>query len=172
MTNGHDDIDDASFEDFGDDYEPDLDADLDMDVDADLDLDDLDDDSFESEASGGGGGGGKGRDQYSDKMSSVAGAVRANPKRQQARKKARRIISGLLIDADLDTDEGLLQAWHALRDQTDASIAKPYSISAALQENDTVTHPSFGLGFVIAELTTTKVEVLFEVGLKKLVCNK
>jgi len=46
-----------------------------------------------------------------------------------------------------------------------------YKITAVFAIGDLIEHKSFGAGIVNQLLGPTKVEVLFEDGLKKLVCN-
>lgn len=150
---------DESFDDFDEDFDPDMDPD----VDGDLDLDDLSEDNA-------------GESSFKDKDdyfvgASVETAVRANPKRAQARKKAARIVEGILGDSELSKPDGQLKAWERMCEQSDTSVAKPYSLQATLGENDTISHPKFGIGFVLEVLSDTKITVLFREGKKKLVCK-
>jgi hypothetical protein len=146
----------------GGEFEPEDDFESD---DADVDLDGIDsgDDSQEEEPA----------DRYSDV--SVASAVRATPKRQQVRKKSSRFIEELFGEADLSKVEGQLAAWEYIspRMQTaiDEAKIKQWSLDVELHDEDVVTHKTFGTGFVIQLLTPTKAEVLFQDGLKKLVCG-
>ena len=100
--------------------------------------------------------------------SSVEGAVRVNPKRQQARKKAVSLIGGV----DLSGTEGQSKAWTKLSSSIDTSTPIPYSMTSAFKEGDFISHVKFGQGFVVELLSDTKMAVLFEEGLKKLVCKK
>ncbi len=163
MSDERDDMDDASFEEgFEDDFDPSLEADID---DEDLDLDDLDsdeDDDDDEESS-------KERDDYSDRV--VESALKANPKRQQARKKASSVIEGIISQSELSKQEGQRKAWSLLNDKTEDALARPYSMDMELKENDAVAHPKFGVGFVIEIQTPTRVAVLFETGVRKMACN-
>ncbi len=109
------------------------------------------------------------KDKYSE--SAVETAVMANPKRAQARKKADKAIAGIISDADLSKSEGQEEAWSAIQDHLDTEHAKAYTIQVSIEETDTVNHPTFGMGLVLEELSATKVSVLFEDGIRKLVCN-
>ncbi len=151
---------DESFDEFDEDFDPDVD----VDGDDDIDLQDLSDESP----------GKKGKDDYvSD--ASVETALRANPKRAQARAQARRkaasMVEGVLTYAELSKPEGQLKAWEAMNEKTEATVPKKYSLKDAFAQNDTVEHAKFGIGFVLEELSDTKISVLFESGIKKLVCD-
>ena len=95
----------------------------------------------------------------------------ANPKRIQARKKADKLIAGIISDADLEKTDGQGEAWTAIQEHMDVEHAKDYTIHISLEESDTVSHPTFGVGIVLEELSATKSSVLFEGGIRKLVCN-
>jgi hypothetical protein len=158
MTNDMDDDVDDSFEDFDDGFEADIDEDIDID-------DDYEEDYPEEDE----------KEDSEDLLDShFEGAVRANPKRMAMarRRKAASIIEGIISDAELNTADGQQKAWKKLTKKSDISIARPYDIQAELTENDVVDHPRFGVGFVIQLLSPTKVEVLFEEGIKRLICNQ
>ncbi|MEM1348649.1 MAG: hypothetical protein AAGI01_08855 [Myxococcota bacterium] len=153
-------------EEMEDDFEPemeeDLDADLD-DIDEDLDEEEEEEEAYPAPVK-------KKKDDYSD-SEAVEIAVKANPKRMKARKKSQTVIGGIVQAADLEKPDGQLKAFNKMQEQTDLTLAKPYAVHATFEDNDVIEHPSFGVGFVIEQLTDTKVAVLFEEGLKKLVCN-
>ncbi len=144
----------------------DFDAELD---DEELDLDGLEegDDDFDDEEAEPSRS--SGRDKYSD--AAVAEAVQANPKRQQARKRNRRTIEGILDAADMRHERGQNRAFARLQEENDDTVTKPFEMGMELRVNDVLEHPTFGLGFVISEDSTTKVSVLFEDGIRKLVCD-
>lgn len=164
MTNDIDEDVDESFEDFDDGFEPDLDEDLDIE-----DFDDGDDDDEEGFTS-------SPKSNTDDDIldKTYEGAVRANPKRMTAaqRKKAASVIEGIISDSELSNPKGQAKAWAKLQKKSEGAEATPYSIATEFTENDVVDHPRFGLGFVIQLLSPTKVEVLFEEGVKRLVCNQ
>jgi len=149
------------FEEMEDDFEPEMDEDLD---DIDEDIEEEEEEAYTAPAKK------KKKDDYSD-TEVVETAVRANPKRMKARKSSRSVISALAGKADLEKPEGQLKAWTKMKDQTDLTLAKPYAVNAQIEDSDVIEHPNFGIGFVVEQLTDTKVTVLFEEGIKKLVCN-
>ena len=148
-----------NYDEFSEDFDPEADDDL--------ELDDLDDDSFDdvesNEPSP------SGNLDVSEER--VEAAVVANPKRAQARKKSRSIVEGIVSDADLKSDDGQERAWKKLSERTDTSLARPYAVDMEVTENDTISHPNFGVGFVLDIPSPTKVTVLFETGVRKLRCK-
>lgn len=140
--------------DLDDDIEPDLDDDL---------VDDDEDDVISPSK--------RKKDDYSEDL--VETALQANPKRAQARRKAVNLIEGLVNQNELETDDGKLRAWNVLKARAEKSALPPksYAIDAYLVDGDFIEHSIFGEGFVIESLSPTKVNVLFEDGLRKLVCN-
>ena len=154
-------VNEEEIEEGGEDFEPEAGEVEAVDLDLEEDNDDFEEE--EEERSKGD------KDKYSE--SAVESALIANPKRAQARKKADKAIAGIISDADLSKSEGQEEAWAALQDHLDADHPKAYTIQVSLEETDTVSHPTFGLGLVLEELSATKVSVLFEDGIRKLVCN-
>ena len=149
---------DESFDDFEeDDFDPDLDPDMEDD---DLSIDEVEGPSYSGK---------KSKDKYADVA--VESAIVANPKRVQARKKAAKVIGGIISSAELSTEDGQAKAWKKLSQDTDGKLAKDYQVGISLDANDAINHKKFGLGFVVEEVSATKVSVLFEDGLRKLVCK-
>ena len=109
------------------------------------------------------------KDDYSE--DEVEEAVKANPKRQKAHKKVNKVIKGVASEAELARPEGQERAWETLNEEIDLTRAFDYSVGIEIHTNDVLNHPTFGIGFVIGELSQTKVKVLFEDGLRKLVCK-
>jgi hypothetical protein len=103
-----------------------------------------------------------------------ADAAKANPKRETAavRKQNRKIVEGIIDKAYFESEEAIQRVYGELKEGSDMAAAKEYSLGVELTENDVVKHPTFGLGFVLELMSPTKVEVLFEDGVKKLVCNQ
>lgn len=102
-------------------------------------------------------------------------AVKANPKRVSPaqRKKNKKLVEGIIDSTYFESPESAVKAFDKLKEETNLEAAKPYSLDVELNENDTVKHPTFGVGFVLELISPTKVEVLFEDGeLVKLVCNQ
>ncbi len=100
-------------------------------------------------------------------------AVRANPKRLSAaqREKASAIIEGIIDEAELTDPDGQTRAWEKLEDEFGTDHPVDFDITADITANDVVDHPKFGIGFVVEKVNDTKIEVLFEDGLRKLACN-
>lgn len=162
---------DESFDEMDDDFEGDVGDDLDGD-DLDLDIDEDDDfDDNDSPRSGGGGGGSR-KDDDDLVSSGYEKAVVANPKRQEIQRKRARMIEGILDTAELSSEEGAAKAWQALQKQAADAKPRKYDITEDYTENDVIVHPSFGEGYVVEILTSTKMSVLFEGGLRRLAQNK
>lgn len=143
------------------DLDDDLDADLDAEIDNDDELVELEENAPSKRR----------KDDYIETQ--VETALQANPKRVQARRKNNNLIETLINQNELETDDGKLRAWNALKARAEKSALppKPYSIEAYLTDGDVIEHVNFGQGYIIATLSPTKVKVLFEDGLRKLVCN-
>ncbi len=130
----------------------------------------FDDEDFEDGPNGGG------LDSDSDVDLTKEGykdAVKANPKRLSAaqRKKASAVIEGVIDDAELSDPDGQVRAWKKLHQKFGDKHPRAFDISAEIGPNDVIEHPKFGIGFVVEQVKPTKVQVLFEDGLRKLVCN-
>ena len=167
MADGLDDMNDFSNEEFDDDFDPTMEGDLDEDIDID-DIEEDDDDDAPSSSSSSPSPG-RQKDDYGD--SEVETAIHVNPKRQQARRKNVTLIEGLVHRNELDKEEGQRRAWAMLKDKS-AVTSKLYAITEPFELGDYIKHPTFGEGFVIEMPTDTKITVLFEQGIRKLVCNK
>jgi hypothetical protein len=98
-------------------------------------------------------------------------ALKVNPKRAKMLRKRARHIEGVLDSAELQTPEGAAKAWAKLSEDTDTDIHRTYSVADEYSENDVLEHPKFGIGFVVEILSDRKISVLFEDGLRRLVCN-
>lgn len=166
-------------------YDEGMDADVSDDVDVDDDDIEIDDDDIDlGEIDGDGdfddededrparSSGGSSKDDDDLLKSNYEQAVKANPKRAQKHQKRKREIEGVLDTAELGTEEGAAKAWDAL--QKGAGTVKPrkFKVSESYTENDVLEHPKFGTGYVVEILTSTKMSVLFEDGVKKLAQNK
>lgn len=90
----------------------------------------------------------------------------------EAQKQNRAIVSRLIDEADMGTSDGVERLYERLVLEVDRDAAKPYAIDADLQEYDVIEHNTFGLGFVIEELSPKKMDVLFDEGFSTLVCNR
>lgn len=73
----------------------------------------------------------------------------------------------------LDKPEHALKAWEELSSHIDESIEPvPYTIRGVYEKDTRVDHPTFGVGHVVEISGPTKIEVLFQDGLRKLVQNR
>lgn len=80
-------------------------------------------------------------------------------------------VQSVLTPEDRADAQTLHAAWQRLTQVEDTEM-KPYSIKAKFEEADIVRHNKFGVGIVVEMIDTTKVEILFEEGIKRLVCGK
>ena len=67
------------------------------------------------------------------------------------------------------TSENNLQKWQELLAKSSSSDEKGYSPAGAFGLGDYLGHPTFGKGFVVKEMESNKLLVLFEAGEKVLV---
>ena len=75
----------------------------------------------------------------------------------------------MLSAEDKSSPEALEAAWKRV---TDGADVQAYSIRLKLAEGDVIKHTKFGIGIVIEMTDSTKAEVLFCDGLRRLVCGK
>lgn len=78
----------------------------------------------------------------------------------------------VLSDEDRASDEALKSAWERLTSDMDEESLQSYSIRLKLSDGDVIRHSKFGVGIVVEMTDTTKAEVLFLDGLRRLVCGK
>ena len=171
-----------AFDGLEEDFEGDVGDDIDVDVDVEVDDDDIDLGDLDEDVAGFGdsdeqvrprrSSGGNNKDDDDLLKSNYEQAVKANPKRAQKHQKRARIIEGVLDAAKLETEEGIAKAWVALQKQAEGAKLRKFNMSEAYTENDVISHPKFGEGYVVEILTSTKISVLFEDGIKKLAHNK
>lgn len=69
------------------------------------------------------------------------------------------------------TSKSSSSTWSNLKDQYKGPEAAPYSISVQFQNQQSIVHPTFGVGFV-TKTHPHKIEVLFAQGLKELIHAK
>ena len=91
----------------------------------------------------------------------------------------KRASSGATIKAALGKksqrlNAGKVQANHyrELMEGQDPSKAKKYSAKEIFEKGDLIRHPKFGLGLVTVLKDPGKMEIIFEMGPKTLVCGK
>ncbi len=63
------------------------------------------------------------------------------------------------------------EQWEQLTRKHEGAAAAPYSMDAPFRAQQVITHPTFGLGVVLATIKPNKMEVLFEDGRKTLRCS-
>ena len=163
-------IEDDGFDSDGDgDVDMDVDVDVDVDVD-DLDDEDLDDDGEEEEVKASKRGKSSAKDEV--KELNYEEAVRVNPKRASALKKRASLVESILEGAKLIEEEDVQKAWKALNEQVDTAKSRKYTLKEDFDTNEVIQHKSFGVGFVNQKLSPTKIEVVFEDGMRRLTCNR
>lgn len=81
------------------------------------------------------------------------------------------VQTSILSAADEADEASLRAAWERLTTGEDVDI-KAYSIRLQLKEGDVIKHTKFGIGVVVEMTDSTKAEVLFEDGKRRLVCGK
>ena len=99
----------------------------------------------------------------------IACAACNHEHRREVETPAPTVAHSLLSAEDKASSESLAAAWKRL---TDGADAVPYTIRLKLAEGDVIQHTKFGTGIVIEMSDATKAEVLFEDGLRRLVCGK
>lgn len=70
-----------------------------------------------------------------------------------------------------DPADSAREKWETLQLSLKAGQAKPYTMETAYHNNDIIQHSTFGLGQVQRFVSTRKVEILFQSGLKMLRCK-
>jgi hypothetical protein len=80
------------------------------------------------------------------------------PKKKAAPKKAKKEGSGA-------------PSWISLKETADISQAKPYNMKAHFADKEVISHPKFGIGFVIAS-NGRAIEVQFEDSSRSLIHNR
>lgn len=97
----------------------------------------------------------------------------AAPPRPLRRPPSRPGTIGGVARSRLDKPEHALKAWEELSAHIDESIEPvPYKIGDSYEKDQRVDHPTFGIGHVVEISGPTKIEVLFQDGLRKLVQNR
>lgn len=81
------------------------------------------------------------------------------------------VKKSLLSDEERENPEAQKLAWKRLVDVDNDDI-KPYSIRIKPVVGDVLKHSKFGVGCVIELTDASKAEILFEEGIKRLICGK
>lgn len=103
-----------------------------------------------------------------DEEASEAPAV-ARPRRRVS---SRQSTVGGVPRSKLEKAEHAAKAWAELSTRAGDEEPAPYSIRGDFPKDSRVDHPKFGVGFVIEVSGPSKIDVLFEDGLRKLVQNR
>jgi len=61
--------------------------------------------------------------------------------------------------------------WERRMEQADPAAATPYAMDRPFRAGESVSHPVFGLGFVLTVTKPNKAEILFQDGVKLLRCT-
>ena len=61
--------------------------------------------------------------------------------------------------------------WADMMAAADQTRAIPYNIKARVKTGDLIDHPSFGMGQILSTTRPNKMEIIFEQGVKLLLCN-
>ncbi|MEO1271783.1 MAG: hypothetical protein AAFX99_27130 [Myxococcota bacterium] len=148
-------------DDFDSDPDPDLDAEPDLDLEGDLnDIDDFDEDaSFVPPDDDGG--------YYDSTIDDIDDFERPSRRRKPARKAKRSRKSTKKAKPAEDTHA----VWQRLCGSASDDDARPYNITQVYKPLELIRHPKFGLGYVREICSHTKIEVIFEDGPRRLVCN-
>lgn len=64
------------------------------------------------------------------------------------------------------------ETWLAVMRMHDGESPRPYSMAEAYAAGEYVSHSVFGPGEVTALIPPDKMDVVFEAGIKRLLCNK
>ena len=97
-------------------------------------------------------------------------AARANPKRAQIQRRSRLDI---LEGVDLDDVPAIHAIWNTLEVNAEGTKPRKYDMkSDDYIETDIIKHPQFGKGFVVEILSSTKISVLFEDGVRRLAVGR
>lgn len=98
-------------------------------------------------------------------------AVLVNPQRGKVQKHLKR--SETIMGADLTKAEEVHKIWTILEEENTDIKPRKYNMKKSdYIETDILTHPTLGKGYIIEILPNSKINVLFEMGVKKLVVNR
>lgn len=68
--------------------------------------------------------------------------------------------------------QAALESWQAAMREREGLTPRPYAMAEVFAAGEYITHPTFGPGVVKGAVPPDKMDVLFEIGLKRLLCNK
>ncbi|CAK7032016.1 MAG: hypothetical protein DELT_02830 [Desulfovibrio sp.] len=76
------------------------------------------------------------------------------------------------VSAAASAAQALLDAWRVAMSKHQGEEARPYAMNERFEPGEFIMHPTFGPGVVSALQPPDKMDVLFEIGVKRLLCNK
>ncbi len=98
-------------------------------------------------------------------------AILVNPKRSEVQKHLMR--SEAITGADFTKADEIQRVWNLLEEECGSEKPRKYNMKQSdYTENDILDHPKLGKGYILEILPNSKINVLFEMGLKKLVVNR
>ena len=92
--------------------------------------------------------------------------------RQSAMTKATRPVAPKSSPRRLSAATAALEAWQTMLRKHDGKTPRPYAMAESFAVGEFIGHPVFGPGEVTAVVPPDKMDILFEVGVKRLLCNK
>lgn len=98
----------------------------------------------------------------------TAKPLRPSPPVKRSTLRGTKVVGGV-ARSKLDDPKVAADVWQKLRDGVDAIEPIPYAVTHVFSPDDILTHPKFGVGFVVAVPGGKKVEVLFSDQLRRLV---
>lgn len=69
------------------------------------------------------------------------------------------------------SEKGSTHTWMSLKEKYSGDQAQPYSMKMKFELNSAISHPKFGLGFIVAS-TSQSIDVQFEESFRSLVHNR
>lgn len=65
-----------------------------------------------------------------------------------------------------------MEAWQKAMRAHEGETPRPYAMAESFAAGEYIGHPTFGLGVVTGLVPPDKMDILFEAGVKRLLCNK
>jgi len=104
--------------------------------------------------------------------STPAGAP-TDKKKPAGRRKAQRTAADMVAGMSLHRLSHLAATdWEDLMAMADMDGARPYAMRGQFHRGEVIQHKVFGLGIVVREIGTEKIQVSFRDGVRLLVCNR
>jgi hypothetical protein len=94
-------------------------------------------------------------------------------KKAAGRRKAQRTAADLVAGMSLHRLSHLAATdWEDLMAMADMDGVRPYAMKGQFHRGEVIQHKVFGLGIVVREIGTEKIQVSFRDGVRLLVCNR